>query len=97
MYKAFEIVATYLIYVLEIEHTSGVYILLVYRHTHTYIYTHYHIKSYSSVEIWEITKKVALSNNTISSAPHIALNSFNCDFNISTLGISEYTISDQAR
>ena len=52
---------------------------------------------YSSVEIWEITRKVALSNNTISSAPHIALNSLSCDFNISTLGISEYTISDQAR
>jgi hypothetical protein len=51
---------------------------------------------YLSLVICEMTRKVALSNKTISSAPQMELNSSNCDSRTCTLGIRLYTICDQA-
>ena len=45
----------------------------------------------------EITKNVARSNKTTSSALHIEQNSFNWDSKSSMFGIKEYTIDDHAR
>lgn len=49
-------------------------------------------KTYCSLEVCETTRKVAFSNNTISSAPQILLKSPSCVSSISTLGIRLYTI-----
>jgi len=53
--------------------------------------------SWSVVLAWEITRNVALSNNTTSSASHTWQNLSNCFSNIETFGINEYTIDDQAK
>jgi len=52
--------------------------------------------TYSNVLTCEITRKVARSKSTTSSAAHIALKSVSCAFSNFTFGISECTISDQA-
>lgn len=52
--------------------------------------------AYPKSETWDISKKVAFSNKTTSSAPHNLLNCCNCDSSWSTFGIREYTIWDQA-
>jgi hypothetical protein len=50
-----------------------------------------------SLEVWEMTRNVAFSNRTISSAPQISANSPSWVSNCWTFGIKEYTICDQAR
>lgn len=52
--------------------------------------------TYQRVEVCEMTRKVARSNSTTSSAAQIVLKSRNWVSSRSTLGISEYTIWDQA-
>jgi hypothetical protein len=57
----------------------------------------YDVLAHMSLDVWDTTRKVAFSNSTISSAPHMPLNSDSCASSCSTFGMRLYTIWDQAR
>lgn len=68
------------------------------RETASMLHKEKHIctKLYLNEVVCDISKNVAFSNRTTSSAPQISQNSRNWDSNCSTFGIIEYTMLDHA-